>query len=465
MRCIYRLILLLLVSGIIPGTANGQVPSLSPGNNSLQISVFDIDATPPPGSRLTYQTMLKAWDLGLRARGVVLTGSGSPVVMVAIDWIGISNGGQDEFKRALADAAGTTPERVAVHTLHQHDAPICDFTSEKILKDAGVDPGCFEGTFARDIISSLQDAIKTSMKESGKVTHITLGEAPVYKVASNRRILNEEGKVRASRSSSCRDTELIALPEGVIDPMVSVIGFWEDEDPVAVMSFYATHPQSYYLTKIAGPDFPGVARFYRQLALPEALHIHFNGAGGNVAAGKYNDGSPEMRDVLAHRLADGMKRAWENGKKMEITSDLVDWEISPVLLPPATHVAEIEKRIKDADLAFNFLPNNMGRLSWYKRRQEGKMTELGCLTLGEARVLFMPGELFVEYQLAAKKMRPDLFVAMAAYGDYGPFYIGTREAYSQGGYEINSSPVTSEVEDVLMNGMRKLLHVNEDMAK
>jgi hypothetical protein len=26
---------------------------------------------------------------------------------------------------------------------------------------------------------------------------------------------------------------------------------------------------------------------------------------------------------------------------------------------------------------------------------------------------------------------------MAAYGDYGPFYIGTKQAYEQGGYEIN----------------------------
>ena len=31
----------------------------------------------------------------------------------------------------------------------------------------------------------------------------------------------------------------------------------------------------------------------------------------------------------------------------------------------------------------------------------------------------MPGELFVEYQLAAQQMRPNDFVAMAAYGDYG----------------------------------------------
>ena len=71
----------------------------------------------------------------------------------------------------------------------------------------------------------------------------------------------------------------------------------------------------------------------------------------------------------------------------------------------------------------------------------------------------MPGELFVEYQLAAKKMRPDLHVAMAAYGDYGTAYIGTEIAYSQGGYETEprSSNVAPSVEGVLMEGMRTLL--------
>ncbi|MDI9605718.1 MAG: hypothetical protein QM305_10440 [Bacteroidota bacterium] len=49
--------------------------------------------------------------------------------------------------------------------------------------------------------------------------------------------------------------------------------------------------------------------------VPDALHIHFNGAGGNVAAGKYNDGSHENRLILAKRLADGMKRAWRTPGK------------------------------------------------------------------------------------------------------------------------------------------------------
>ncbi|MGB1816257.1 MAG: hypothetical protein ACPHJ3_12945, partial [Rubripirellula sp.] len=68
-------------------------------------------------------------------------------------------------------------------------------------------------------------------------------------------------------------------------------------------------------------------------------------------------------------------------------------------------------------------------------------------------------ELFVEYQLAAKQMRPDLHVAMAAYGDYGPGYIGTEIGYSQGGYETSprASKVDKSCEQVLMDGMRNLL--------
>jgi len=56
-------------------------------------------------------------------------------------------------------------------------------------------------------------------------------------------------------------------------------------------------------------------------------------------------------------------------------------------------------------------------------------------------------------------MRPDLFVALAAYGDYGPGYIGTAVAYEQGGYEtgLSASHVAPSVEAVLRDGLRELL--------
>ncbi len=130
----------------------------------------------------------------LRARGgIVLLGGGEPIVLCSVDWIGIANESQDIFKEALAEAAGTIPNRVVVHTVHQHDAPICDFTAEKILKDKNIPSGCFDGTFAREVIRRLQSAIHLSLNDVKEVTDIGIGSAEVYKVASNRRVYKKRG--------------------------------------------------------------------------------------------------------------------------------------------------------------------------------------------------------------------------------------------------------------------------------
>ena len=97
-------------------------------------------------------------------------------------------------------------------------------------------------------------------------------------------------------------------------------------------------------------------------------------------------------------------------------------------------------------------------LALARLRAANRTIPLFLLTLGPARVIHMPGELFVEYQLAAQDIASGQFVAMAAYGDYGPGYIGTRIAYSQGGYETGPVSRTSpDVEDALLSAMRKLL--------
>src|SRR3954463_12821888 len=100
--------------------------SAAPKSEPLKVGVFAVDASPPVGSPMAYDPT-KGVAHPLSCRGVVLVGEGKPVVLCALDWIGIGNDGNVEFRRALAEAAGTDPKRVAVHTLHQHDAPTCDF--------------------------------------------------------------------------------------------------------------------------------------------------------------------------------------------------------------------------------------------------------------------------------------------------------------------------------------------------
>ena len=419
----------------------------------LRLLAFDVDATPPVGSELAYQRMEASSPFSLRARGVVLYGAGDPIVLCSVDWIGIANEGQDAFKAALAEAAGTVPDRVEVHTIHQHDAPICDFTAERMLLDRGLPPAQFDGSFARGVIADIQRVIRDSAGRVRPVTAVGTGSARVRKVASNRSIRLRDGSW-ATRFSKETRPEYRRLPEGLIDPELSMLSFWDGDTPLAALSFYATHPQSYYLTRVANPDFPGIARAMRDLAEPDVLHIHFNGAGGNIATGKYNDGSHRLRGVFARRLERGMRKAWRRTVRHEISS--VRWEVEPLLLTPDPGLAALDDTL--ASLPRIPLSNIAGKLGWYHRRCAGMAVNAACLAINDdVRLLFMPGELFVEYQLAAKRMAPGKFVAMAAYGDYGPFYIGTREEYERGGYEIKSSPVTAEVEDYLMGKISDLL--------
>ncbi|HCN77140.1 MAG TPA: hypothetical protein DIT13_08110, partial [Verrucomicrobiales bacterium] len=127
-----------LISG--SGDPAGREESSSspqPPDAGLRVAVFQADATPPIGSPVAYAPARSIED-PLSARGVVLLGAGEPVVLCAVDWIGIDNEGHDAWRQALAEAAGTTVERVAVHVLHQHDGVRGDFGAEALLEAAGL---------------------------------------------------------------------------------------------------------------------------------------------------------------------------------------------------------------------------------------------------------------------------------------------------------------------------------------
>lgn len=408
---------------------------------------------------MAYKTCEHPGELSLRCRGIVLLGADDPVVLCAVDWIGIGNEGNDVFREALAGAAGTKAGRVAVHTLHQHDAPACDFGAERLMEEAGRSAGRWSGEFARGVIQRAAEAVRESLPKARPVTQAGFGEARVEGVASNRRIKGPDGHVRAVRFTACKDPALRAEPEGVIDPFVSCVSFWDRETPLAILTYYACHPQSYYMTTTPSPDFPGIARFIRAQSVPEALHVHFNGAGGNIGAGKFNDGSHGNRMILAQRLADGMKRAFDATRKNAVSAADVRWQVEPVALEPAPHLDEAKMREELKQVKEVPFLGPADRLAFVLRCRAGHRIEVGCLKIGSIRMLHLPGELFVEYQLAAKAARPDLHISMAAYGDYGPAYIGTAAAYGEGGYETSSrsSNVGPQAEGELMRAVRKLI--------
>jgi len=460
------LVTVLLIQLILPaaGAARADDAGGAPVPQGVTLATFDVDATPPVGAAMAYGPAVRAADLQLRCRGIVLSGSGEPIVLCAIDWIGIGNAAHEAFRAGLAEAAGTTPGRVAVHALHQHDAPHADFTAEKILVEMGVkDHPRFDGAFHRETISSAAAAIAAALPKAKPVTHVGFGRAEVDMIASNRRLIGPDGKFVAWRGSATKDITLKGWPEGTIDPDLAALVFFSGDDAIAVVTSYATHPMSYYRTGVPSPDFPGIARFLRTQDLPGALHLHFTGAGGNIAAGKYNDATPSNRVVLAGRLAAAMRSAFDvaTRNKNPIAAADIGWGSVPVTLAPreGLGVEQLAALVRGAPDRGTF--GAIDALAFATRADEKHPIDVTCLKVGSARMLHLPGELFVEYQLAARQMRPDLDVFMAAYGDYGPGYIGTAGAYAQGGYEVlpTSSFVGPEAEAPLLDAIGTLLEV------
>ena len=430
----------------------------------LRVGVFRVDVSPPIGSPVAYAPARKIED-PLSARGIVLVGAGAPIVLCAVDSIGIGNEAYDQWREGLATAAGTTPNRVAVHVLHQHDGPRHDFTVEAILQAHGLGGKWFDVGYMRDCIRRTSSAVGEATKTAKPVTKVEVGQAKIEKVASSRRILGPDGKVAIVRYSASKKQEAIDAPEGLIDPYVRLVSFWSDDRPIACLTYYACHPQSYYGKGDVTAEFIGLARAKREKELEGVPHIHFNGAGGNVAAGKYNDGSPEMRPILTDRVAAGMKAAWEARRPIAVKPGDVEWREAPVHLAAGAHLdadkatAVLNDPKADDTYRYNRF-NAAGQLAFLKRsKKDGYAVSLTCLKLGSIHLVHMPGELFVEYQLAAQAMRPRDFVCMAGYGDYSPFYIGTAIAYEQGGYETEnrSTHVGPGAEKVLTDGLRELL--------
>jgi hypothetical protein len=424
---------------------------------SLRVGTFIVNATPPMGSPVAYAKTRSITD-SLSARGIVILSNQKPIVLCAVDWIGIANEGLDTWKEQLAKAANTTVDRVSVHALHQHDAPRCDFTLERILEQYGMGGTRMDNSFCLQTIAQVALAVADAKRNAQAITHLGFGEAKVEKVASNRRILGKDGKVAIVRFSSSTDSLAIAAPEGLIDPWLKCVSFWNKGKAIAVLTYYATHPQSYYGTGDVSCDFVGIGRnaFEKVIGVP---CIHFNGAGGNIAAGKYNDGSPKMRPVLADRMETGMKKAWEATRKIPISGKDLAWKSKRVALPVASNLIEDELRanLEDKERTPNEKYDFAVRLAWLEQVEAGREVEISSLRMGNTWLLNLPGEAFVEYQLAAKATRPGDHVCTAAYEEYGPRYIGIKTSYSEGGYEMTQSFVSPGVEDLLMNAIKEIL--------
>jgi hypothetical protein len=400
----------------------------------FRLATFTTDVTPPLGHALMGGGIAPARTIvdPLSVHGFVLLGEGRPVVLAAVDWCEIRNDAYQRWREALAEAAGTDPARVLVSCIHQHDAPVADLEAQRILDRRHAAGSICDLDFHERAVQRVARALRAGLGTPRPVTHMGIGQAKVEKVASNRRYVAADGRIAFGRTSASKDPRAHEQPEGTIDPWLKTLSFWDGDQPVLALSCYATHPMSYYGQGGVSSDFIGLARRRRQADDPRVTQIYVSGCSGNVTAGKYNDGAPANRPVLADRIYRALVAAWAATERHPLTT--LKFRTVPLRLEPRDEpgftVADLQKRLATDPKPFGQCLAALG-LSWRKRADAGHAIDVPALDLGRARVVLLPGEAYVEYQLRAQQVRPDSFVMAIGYGESATGYIPTDQAVAE----------------------------------
>ena len=178
--------------------------------------------------------------------------------------------------------------------------------------------------WAERALKGVAVSLETELKKAEPLTHIA------------------HGKVAKMRLSSTKDAALRELPEGLVDPLLKTISFWNGEKKLAVLHYYARHPMSYYDDGIVTHDFVGTARA-RRTHDDGVPHLYFSGCGGNIGAGKYNDASKEAPVRLGENIHAAMVASEQRMKRALLTK--MEWRVLPVVLKANSEFPE-ERMLK-----------------------------------------------------------------------------------------------------------------------
>ena len=445
----------------------------------FKLATFSVDVTMPMGHPGMGGGISPGKSVAdpLYAKGFVLTGGEKPFVVISFDWCEIRGTSFEKWQKALAEAAGTEPQRVLISSTHVHDAPVMDEDAEKLLRDMeatgawkNIPPpdhkapiqvaSVCQPEFNEKCIKEVSAAVVESLKHARKVTHFGTGKGKVERVGSNRRFFLPNGRVSYGRMSRTTSKDAQEADDGTIDPWLRTLSFWDGEEPVCAFHSYAVHPMSQYGAGKVSADFPGLARDTMQKAHPGALQIYATGCAGNVTAGKYNPAGTDNRAALAHQLCLGMEAAWKNTERTPLTSlgfKLAHMPLGARDTPNHTE-ALLRQRLAEGVKPFTRSEAAMG-LAWYERVKRGHKVQVPAIEFDAKHVLMLlPAESYIEFQLFAQECRPDAFVMVMGYGECGPGYIPIDRAFNENDSNLNDwawTPPGSEA--VMKTAIREVL--------
>ena len=415
----------------------------------MELAKFSINFTPPVKTPVLWGTGEETSKIrdSLWFRGIILDDGIKKCVIASLDYCGLMNSAYDDLVKVIASAIDIPEKNVIIHCIHQHDAPLINFEIEDII---GVKT--FPRNWWENLLLKTSEKAKQALEEMVDISGIGFASKKISGYASNRRIVGEDGKIKYIRYSKCNSPQVKAMPCGIIDPVLRTIAFkGNDNHIIASWNFYATHPQVADGRKMFSADAPGEAMSVIRKNIPDSFPCYFSGLSGDVTAGKYSTVDLEKNiskfgKILANAIESNLNSLqW-------IQCDNFNLSYESFAFPRNGNLNTIPG---DSGVKNNVIEAVIKSCMQYPKNFEYKIS---MLSFNSIKILFFPGEPFVEYQLFAQSQISDVFLAVCGNCSDNFLYIPMKKSFSEGGYEVEKTCWCSDkVENKMKTAIKNIL--------
>lgn len=433
----------------------------------MRAGVARVDITPATGTHLAgdgagiHRPARKVLD-PLYARALVVDAGGRRVCILAMDLLCVTLEYTQRIRREAARRFGLEPDAILVHVEQNHAAPSLgalmfdpDFPFRAPPDKEYI--GGSESAYCEFAVAKAVEAIGAACAALRPV-QVGWGRAVCEGLAFNRRGIRTDGGISMPWFYKGQDQPLgpthLRCMEGPFDPEVGVLGLRDDSMRlVSLLTNFSCHPVILYATDkfAASSDWPGAWAAGVEQDFRGCVPVVLNGCCGNL-----NPWPPFTPDFVPDHRRMGRKLADLTRAVVERLafqpSDRVDWRVRRVPLQyrevPEARRAEADRILREhPDMKWDAARGEVD-LEWFyaastrsiehcRRRWPEFPYEIQVFRVGDAAIVSLPGEPFVEGQLELKIQSPAALVQVAHMSTQYVGYIPTRDAAARGGHEAN----------------------------
>lgn len=426
------LLLVACAAALTPAATRGQGPA-----NTHAVGVAAVDVTPKYPVRLSGFGFRRTESEGVNQRvwaKAMAVGQDDPAVVIAVDNLGVPAGLVAELAKRLAKK-GVKPGRLAVTATHTHTAPMLKGANVTLF-GVPIPKEHLEhiDRYTGEFLDGLEKAAVAAL-EDRKPARLTWGIGQAG-FAINRR--TRGGPID-------HDMPLLAVrsPEGKLR---------------AVWVNYACHAVTLSHNKVGG-DWPGYARQAIEDDHPGAVALVSVGCGAdsNPSSGVTGD-KVEIAQRQGMEIAREVKRLLKgylapvNGP-LTIASRAVELPLADL---PSKE--EWEKRANRKDAVGHHARVTLEKLARGEKLRTKIDYPITTWAFGDSlAMVFLPGEVVVDYALRLKKELDGRRLWLNAYANDAPCYIPSERVLKEGGYEGGGAMVYYDVPAPFRPGVEKTI--------